>query len=82
MNVAEFISKWRRSERNERSAAQEHFLDLCEVVGHPKPGEADPAGEWFTFERGAAKQEGGQGRADVTGPPPTSSSATRRARPA
>lgn len=65
MNVAEFIAKWRRSERTERSAAQEHFLDLCEVIGHPKPGEADPTGEWFTFERGAAKQEGGQGWADV-----------------
>lgn len=65
MHVAEFIAKWRRSERNERAAAQEHFLDLCEVVEHPKPGEADPAGEWFTFERGAAKQGGGQGWADV-----------------
>jgi type II restriction/modification system DNA methylase subunit YeeA len=65
MNVAEFIAKWRRSERTERSAAQEHFLDLCEVFEHPKPGEVDPAGEWFTFERGAAKQEGGQGWADV-----------------
>lgn len=65
MNVAEFIAKWRRSERTERSAAQEHFLDLCEVVEHPKPGEADPMGEWFTFERGAEKQEGGRGWADV-----------------
>ena len=60
MHVAEFIAKWRRSERTERAAAQEHFLDLCEVVGHEKPGEVDPAGEWFTFERGAAKEGGGQ----------------------
>jgi hypothetical protein len=31
---------------SERSAAQQHFLDLCELVGHPKPAEADPTGEW------------------------------------
>jgi type II restriction/modification system DNA methylase subunit YeeA len=65
VNVAEFIAKWRRSERTERSAAQEHFLDLCEVVGHKKPGEVDPQGEWFTFERGATKENGGRGWADV-----------------
>lgn len=45
MTVTDFIAKWRRSERTERSAAQEHFLDLCEVFGQPKPGEVDPAGE-------------------------------------
>jgi hypothetical protein len=52
MNVQDFISKWRKVELTERSASQQHFLDLCEVVGHPKPAEADAAGEWFTFERG------------------------------
>jgi type II restriction/modification system DNA methylase subunit YeeA len=65
MTITDFIAKWRRSERTERSAAQEHFLDLCEVFEHPKPGEVDPTGESFTFERGAAKQEGGKGWADV-----------------
>jgi hypothetical protein len=65
MYVAEFTSKRRGSERTERSAAHEHFLDLCEVVSHPKPGEAAPAGEWFTFERGATKENGGRGWADV-----------------
>ncbi|MCA1815451.1 MAG: hypothetical protein LC746_03435 [Acidobacteria bacterium] len=25
MNVTDFIAKWRKSERTERSAAQEHF---------------------------------------------------------
>lgn len=65
MNVSDFIAKWRRSERTERSASQEHFLDLCEVFDHPKPGEVDPTGESFTFEKGARKQEGGQGWADV-----------------
>jgi hypothetical protein len=63
MTVAEFVAKWRSNTRTERSALQEHFLDLCEVFGQRKPGEVDPAGEWFTFERGAAKQGG------VTSPP-------------
>ncbi|HYY97863.1 MAG TPA: type IIL restriction-modification enzyme MmeI, partial [Pyrinomonadaceae bacterium] len=65
MNVQDFINKWRKVELTERSASQQHFLDLCEVFEHPKPAEADASGEWFTFERGAAKQGGGRGWADV-----------------
>ncbi len=65
MNVADFIAKWRFHELNERAAAQEHFIDLCRLVGHPTPVEADPEGRWFTFERGAAKATGGDGWADV-----------------
>lgn len=65
MTIADFIQKWRHTQLTERSAAQQHFLDLCEVFDHPKPAEADPAGEWFTFERGAEKQRGGRGWADV-----------------
>jgi type II restriction/modification system DNA methylase subunit YeeA len=65
MNVQDFINKWRRVELTERSASQQHFLDLCEVFEHPKPAEADASGEWFTFERGALKQGGGRGWADV-----------------
>jgi type II restriction/modification system DNA methylase subunit YeeA len=65
MNLSEFVAKWRKVELTERSASQQHFLDLCEVFGHPKPAEADPAGEWFTFEKGAAKHGGGKGWADV-----------------
>ncbi|MEI6807593.1 MAG: DNA methyltransferase [bacterium] len=65
MNIAEFIAKWRKVELKERSAAQEHFLDLCNVFEHPTPATADPTGEWFCFEKGAAKQGGGDGFADV-----------------
>jgi hypothetical protein len=36
MNAAEFVAKWRKAELTERSASQQHFLDLCELVGHPK----------------------------------------------
>ncbi|MDQ3815967.1 MAG: class I SAM-dependent DNA methyltransferase, partial [Armatimonadota bacterium] len=65
MNASAFITKWGRSTLTERSAAQQHFLDLCELLGHPKPAAADPTGESFTFEKGAAKSTGGQGWADV-----------------
>lgn len=37
MTVHEFIAKWRKVELKERSAAQEHFLDICHVFGHPTP---------------------------------------------
>lgn len=60
MNPIEFQRKWIGVDLKERSAAQEHFLDLCRVLGHPTPAEMDPHGEYFTFERGAAKSMGGK----------------------
>ena len=65
VNVQDFITKWSKVDLTERPASQPHFLDLCELVGHPKPQDADPKGEWFTFEKGAAKHGGGDGWADV-----------------
>ncbi|HQU33931.1 MAG TPA: hypothetical protein PLB88_06405, partial [Thermoanaerobaculaceae bacterium] len=65
MNAQEFIGKWRQVELRERQACQEHFLDLCELVGHPKPAAFDPTGERFCFERGAKKLGGEDGWADV-----------------
>ena len=65
MTPAEFITKWRASELKERSAAQEHFIDLCRLLGEPTPAEADPAGDHYCFERGALKDSGGGGWADV-----------------
>ena len=65
MNASEFIAKWRKVELKERSAAQEYFLDLCRMLGHPTPAEADPTGENFCFEKGAEKHGGGDGFADV-----------------
>ncbi len=65
MNVAEFITKWKKADLKERSAAQELFIDLCHLVGHPTPAEADPTGADFCFEKGAAKHGGGDGFADV-----------------
>lgn len=65
LSVDAFIRKWRTVELKERSAAQEHFLDLCRVVGEPSPAAADPTGEFYCFERGATKASGGEGWADV-----------------
>jgi type II restriction/modification system DNA methylase subunit YeeA len=65
LNVSEFIAKWKKAELKERSAAQEHFIDLCNALGHPTPAEADPTGETFCFEKGAEKHGGGDGFADV-----------------
>ena len=65
MTIPEFIAKWRKVELKERSAAQTHFIDLCRVFDHPDPVTADPTGETFCFEKGAAKHGGGDGFADV-----------------
>ena len=65
MLVSEFIAKWKKVDLKERSAAQEHFIDLCRVVGHPTPAQADPTGASYCFERGAAKYGEGDGFADV-----------------
>jgi hypothetical protein len=50
MTPQEFVAKWEKVKLSERSACQQHFLDLCDLLGHPKPAEADPEGTSFTFE--------------------------------
>jgi len=47
MTPQDFIRKWKNHALTERAAAQEHFIDLCRLVGHPTPAEADPKGEEF-----------------------------------
>lgn len=61
----EFISKWKRVTAREKQTYQEHFLDICQLVGHQTPNDYDPTGTRFAFEMGAAKTSGGQGWADV-----------------
>ncbi|MDQ3559273.1 MAG: class I SAM-dependent DNA methyltransferase, partial [Pseudomonadota bacterium] len=65
MTPGEFVRKWSDSELRERQGAQEHFIDLCRLLGEPTPAEDDPKGERYCFERGAAKVGGGDGWADV-----------------
>lgn len=65
MTPEEFIAKWRNAALKERSGSQEHFIDLCRLLGEPTPAEGDPTGESYCFERGARKDTGGAGWADV-----------------
>ncbi len=48
MTPQEFTAKWQRANLSERSAYQQHFLDLCELLGQPKPAAADPDGTFYT----------------------------------
>jgi len=65
MTPREFIKKWHGSQLAERAYCQEHFNDLCELVGHPTPAAHDTTGNTFCFEKGAKKTGGGNGWADV-----------------
>jgi type II restriction/modification system DNA methylase subunit YeeA len=65
MTPQDFIRKWKTHALTERASAQEHFIDLCRLVGHPTPAEDDPQGDHFTFEKGASIVGGGDGWADV-----------------
>ncbi len=65
MTPGAFIAKWRASELKESSASQEHFIDLCRLLDEPTPVQVDPKGDWYGFERGARKDSGGDGWADM-----------------
>ena len=62
---AAFAAKWIGSSLKESAAAQEHFIDLCRLIGVPTPADADPDGDSYTFEKGVEKTGGGSGFADV-----------------
>lgn len=64
MNAAEFAAKWIGNTNTERAAAQEHFIDICHMLGVPTPN-TDRAGVNYAFEKGASKSGGGKGWADV-----------------
>jgi hypothetical protein len=65
MTPQEFVAKWRNDTSTERQSYQQHFLDLCALVGHQTPADLDHEHNFFTFEYGATKQDGGNGFADV-----------------
>jgi hypothetical protein len=65
MTPEQFRDKWRGTTRTERSAAQEHFLDLCALLGVPKPADIDRHGTEYTFEKSVRKIGDTQGFADV-----------------
>ncbi len=63
MNPQEFVAKWRGSPLNEAAGYQEHFLDICRLVGHGTPAESDP--DQFTFQKRNKKGAAGVAFADV-----------------
>jgi type II restriction/modification system DNA methylase subunit YeeA len=72
MDAPTFINKWSKANLSEQAASQEHFLDLCRLLGVKTPAELDPVGDTFTFEKGAKVSapaslgsKGDRGRADV-----------------
>src|SRR5712692_2719977 len=65
MTPQDFVRKWSASALKERSGSQEHFIDLCRMLGQPTPADVDPEGASYTFEKGAARHGGGEGFADV-----------------
>jgi hypothetical protein len=44
MTPAQFVAKWSPVKLPERAASQEHFIDLCRLLGQPTPAEQDATG--------------------------------------
>jgi hypothetical protein len=58
MTPAEFKKKWARYSGKETAAYQEHFNDLCALLGQPSPASADPTGsESFCFQKRVVKDQ-------------------------
>ncbi len=55
---AQFIAKWSPVELSERAASQEHFIDVCRLLGQPSPAEHDATGAEYTFEKGVTPTAG------------------------
>jgi hypothetical protein len=62
---AAFAEKWRGVTTTEKAASQEHFIDLCRMLGEPTPHEADPTGAHHAFEKRVTRAAGGDGFADA-----------------
>ncbi len=65
LSAAAFAAKWKDNARRERASSQEHFIDLCRMLGVPTPNDP-PSSPDYTFEAGAERlSTGGKGWADV-----------------
>lgn len=54
MTPQAFIAHWQGKDITERAGAQQHFNDLCDLLGVDKPR----IPENYCFERGAKTQNG------------------------
>lgn len=61
MTAEQFIKHWKDNPLNEKEGAQQHFNDLCDLLGVEKPRDKKN----YCFERGAKKVDGTDGWADV-----------------
>ena len=61
IDLLNFVRKWNASTLTERSAAPQHFRDLCEVLGVPHPTQADEIGASYTYEKRVTKAGTGEG---------------------
>jgi type II restriction/modification system DNA methylase subunit YeeA len=67
VHPGEFAAKWQiaSAQLSEKAAAQEHWRDLCALLGEPTPS-SDPTGDLYTFEKHVKKAGTGEtGYADV-----------------
>ena len=56
MTPAEFKLKWAKFSGKESAAYQEHFSDICRMLGVPTPLQADPSGnDFFCFQKRVMK---------------------------
>jgi hypothetical protein len=78
MTPQEFIRKWKPAALTERASAQEQFIDLCRVFGHPTPVEDDPTGEPHPAEE---RRSGGEAQRAHTDEPLQPAAALARRRP-
>ena len=61
MTPDEFIKTWTQNDLTEKSGAQSYIEDLCGLLQIDKPRNSED----FCYEKGAIKDGGGQGWADV-----------------
>ncbi|MBV9862858.1 MAG: class I SAM-dependent DNA methyltransferase, partial [Alphaproteobacteria bacterium] len=62
MSPEDFIARWRGNTGTERATAQQHFLELCALLGLPTPPPGDPD---YAFEKHTRKIGDTPGYADV-----------------
>ena len=62
-----FVEKWSAADLPERAASQEHFIDLCRLVGQPTPAEADPEGRNYCLEAVKVTQAESKGSSGTLG---------------
>lgn len=61
----QFFTRWQNATLSERASYQQHFADVCHLLGAQTPIEVDNTGEDYTYEYGLKKTDGRQGYADV-----------------